>query len=181
MRETSWLRLFVLLAGAAIMTSGLPAKEPAATVDCSTWTLDGYRPGMRGPEILAVRPATQHLQEQAQVVVPGQFSGVIVVDSVNRLQKWDVKYEATDADAIRADMQKRFGAPTSDVTGNIIDDATDTVRQRRTIWWSTACDAAVIVYEDTALRGAEGHTVKATLARASTLTPGIATWTTLFK
>jgi hypothetical protein len=135
--------------------------------DCSIWALDGYRIGMGGEEILAVRSITLHVWGQAQVVAPGRFRGVLVLDATNHLEKWDVVYDAKDGETLRAEMRGRYGEPASDVSGNIIDDDSDTVRQRRTTWRSTACDAEIIVYENTSVRGSPGHTVGATLARSA--------------
>ena len=162
-------RTLRLLAIAGLACAGIGIAGAADAPDCSQWTLDGYHVGMEGRDVLAVRSVTLHVDGQAQAVQPGKFHGVLVLDRLDRLETWDVAYDDADAGGLRDAMQGRLGKPTSDVTGNIIDDATDTVRQRRTIWWSSACDAAIIVYEDTSLRGTPGHTIHATLARASTL------------
>ena len=147
----------VALVAAAYMPAG------AAPVDCSAWTLDGYRIGMTGEEMLAVRSVTLHVEGQAQVVVPGSFRGVLVLDKQSRLREWDVVYDARGADALRTEMLERLGAPVSDVSGDIVE-----ARQRRMIWRSTACDAAILVYDTTSTDGSV-HTVRATLARASAL------------
>ncbi len=165
---------FFGLTGAAVRGPG------AAAPDCSSWTLDGYRLGMRGDELLAVRSVTLHLEGQAQVTDPGKFHGVLVLDALNRLVKWDVRYNATNGESVRAEMRERLGSPISDVTGTVPGDEPDSVRQRRTIWWSTTCDAAIIVYENTSLRGSPGHFVTGTLVRASMLPPGLTQMKTLF-
>ena len=174
-------RLLVALALAFFGLTGAAVRGPrAAAPDCSKWTLDGYRLGMRGDELLAVRSVTLHLEGQAQVAEPGKFHGVLVLDALNRLVKWDVRYDAANGESVRAELRKRLGSPISDVTGTVPGDELDSVRQRRTIWWSTTCDAAIIVYENTSLRGSPGHSVTATLARASMLPPGLPQMKTLF-
>jgi hypothetical protein len=171
------------IAGLAFIVFGITgaaAQDPnAASLDCSNWTLDGYRLGMRGDELLGVRSVTLHQEGQAQVIEPGKLQGVLVLDGLNRLQNWDVRYDTADGEGLRAEMRERHGEPISGVSGNI-DDETSGVRQRRTIWQSKACDALIIVYENTSVRGAPGHTASATLARASSLPPGLAEMKTLF-
>jgi hypothetical protein len=170
---------------------GTPAEEPRAATpgvpagaaigpNCSIWTLDGYRIGMGGTEILAVRSITIHVWGQAQAIEPGKLRGVLVLDASNHLEKWDVAYDKEDGEKLRAEMRERLGEPASDVSGTIIDDGPDSVRQRRTIWQSPACDAAIIVYENTSVRGTPGHSVNATLARASMFRPGFAEAKSLF-
>jgi hypothetical protein len=166
--------LLVVLAFAVFGLTG------AATPDCSNWTLDGYRLGMRGDEVLAVRSVTRHVEGQAQAIEPGRFHGVLVLDALNRLEKWDAIYANPDGGGLRAEMKSRFGEPTADVTGDVPGDEPDSVRQRRTIWWSTTCDAAIIIYESTSTRGTPGHTVSVVLARASILKPGLAEMKSLF-
>lgn len=161
----------------ALMVLG-PAE--AAAPDCSHWTLDGYRLGMRGDELLAVRSVTLHVEGQAQAIEPGKFHGVLVLDAADRLDKWEVVYDRAEGEALRAEMRKRLGSPISDVTGTVPGDEPDSVRQRRTLWWSTSCDAAVIVYENTSLRGSPLHSVTATLARTSMLPPGLPQMKSLF-
>jgi hypothetical protein len=172
------------LAGLAFIALGIASaavQEPnAAALDCSGWTLDGYRLGMHGDELLSVRSVTLHVEGQAQAVEPGRLQGVLVLDGLNRLEKWDVRYDTTSGERLRAEMREQHGEPTSDVTGNTENDGSDAVRQRRTIWRSKDCDAAIIIYELTSARGAPGHTVSATLARASILPPGLAEMKTLF-
>ena len=173
--------LLVELALALFGLTGAAAQEPkAAAPDCSQWTLDGYRLGMPGDEILAVRSVTLHVEGQAQAIEPGKFRGVLVLDALNRLEKWDVRYDAANGAGLRAEMRERFGEPISDVSGDLLRDESDTVLQRRTIWRSTACDAVIIVYENTSERGSPGHTVAATFARTSMLPPGLAEMKTLF-
>jgi hypothetical protein len=170
-----------LLLGLAftLFGSARPA-EGANAANCSIWTLDGYHLGMRGDELLAVRSVTLHVEGQAQAIEPGKLHGVLVLDSLDRLEKWEVVYDTGDGEGLRAEMRRRFGASTSDVTGNIPGDEPDSVRQRRTIWWSTSCDAAIIVYENTSLRGTPLHSVNAILARTSMLPPGLVEMKTLF-
>jgi len=163
MRSSLFLGLALAAFGSAI----------AAPPDCSSWTLDGYRLGMPGDELLAVRSVTMHVENQAQANEPGRFQGVLVLDVLNRLQKWDVRYDAAEGDELRADLEARIGEPASDVSGYRSGDETDTARQRRTIWWSTACDAAIIVYDNDSARGAPGRRVSATLARTSAFPPGL--------
>jgi hypothetical protein len=135
---------------------------------------------MRGDELLAVRSVTLHVEGQAQAIEPGKLHGVLVLDRLDRLNRWEVNYDKADGEGLRAEMRRQFGAPTSDVTGNIPGDEPDSVRQRRTIWWSTSCDAAIIVYENTSLRGTPLHSVNAILARTSMLPKGLAEMKTLF-
>ena len=172
------------LAGLALTLFGLTgaaAQGPkAAAPDCSKWTLDGYRLEMRGDELLAVRSVTLHVEGQAQVTEPGKLQGVLVLDALNRLVKWDVRYDAANGESLRAEMKSRFGEPIADVSGDLPGDESDRVRQRRTIWRSTACDAAIIVYENASSRGTAVHVVNATLARPAILTPGLAEMKTLF-
>lgn len=167
-----------LFIGIAIAAFGL--SDAAAPPDCSAWTLDGYRLGMRGDEVLAVRSVTLHMEGQAQAIVPGKFQGVLVLDALNRLEKWDVAYRATNADALRADLQGRYGKPVADVSGDLNADASTTVRQRRTIWRSVTCDVAIILYENVSVRGLPINSVHATLARASGLPAGFIEMKTLF-
>jgi hypothetical protein len=166
------------LASATVLKSETAVRgdqgEEAIALDCSTWTLDGYRLGMGGDEILAVRSVTLHMEGQAQAIEPGRFHGVLVLDAMNRLTKWDVTYHATDGTALRAELQEQFGVPTLDVSGNILDNESETVRQRRTVWWSRACDAAILVYQNTSVRGKPVNSVSATLVRASSFKQGIA-------
>jgi hypothetical protein len=135
---------------------------------------------MRGEEILAVRSVTLHVQHQAQAIQPGRFQGVLVLDLLNRLQKWEVRYDAAEGERLRAELEARLGEPTSDVSGELPGDETKPVRQRRTIWWSTPCDAAIVVYENEAVGATPGRTISATLARTSMLPPGLAQMKTLF-
>ena len=169
------------LAFALVGSSRVGLAEGATSPDCSSWGLDGYRLGMGGEEILAVRSVTIHVWGQAQVIEPGQLHGALVLDSSNHLEKWEVAYDRKEGAQLRAELTARFGEPASDVSGNVIDDATDTVRQRRSIWRSASCDAAIIVYENTSVRGAPGHTVHATLVRASALPQGLVEMKTLFR
>ena len=172
---------FAGLAFTAFGLTGAAAQAPdAAALDCSRWTLDGYHLGMRGDELLTVRSVTLHVEGQAQVIEAGRFHGVLVLDALNRLVKWDAIYDNPNGEGLRAEMKSRFGEPTADVSGNIIDDDSDTVRQRRTIWRSTTCDAAIITYDNTSVRGTPRHTVLATLVRASMLPTGLAEMKTLF-
>lgn len=164
----------------AIAIAAYGSTKAAAPPDCSVWALDGYRLGMRGDELLAVRSVTLHVEGQAQVSEPGKFSGVLVLDALNRLQKWDVLYHADNADALRADLQDRYGNPVSDVSGVLSSDPATTVRQRRTIWRSATCDAAIILYENASVRGTPVHSVHATLTLASSLRPGFIAMKTLF-
>lgn len=166
-----------LSSGVAHEVGNASPKDPiekAVALDCSSWTLDGYRIGMRGDEVLAVRSVTLHVEGQAQAMEPGRFQGVLVLDALNRLEKWDVVYHTKDGEGLRAEMRERFGEPSSDNFGNILDTESDTVRQRRTIWRSTTCDAAIVIYENTSVRGTPLHSVSATLARASSLKHGFA-------
>jgi len=179
----SWLGFasFLFVTAAAQAAGGETAPEDArrsATIACSEWTLDGYRLGMSGQELLAIRSVTLHVEGQAQVIEPGRFQGALVLDTLNRLQKWDVRYSAAAGDGLRAEMQKRFGRPSSDVSGSPTGSPEDS--QRRTIWWSSACDTAIIVYEHSAEPGTRGGSVSASLTRASILTPGILEMKTLF-
>jgi hypothetical protein len=171
------------LAGLALIVfggTGPAAQEPnAAALDCSKWMLDGYHLGMRGDELLAVRSVTLHVAGQAQVVEAGRLQGVLVLDTLNRLEKWDVRYDTADGEGLRAEMREWLGEPISDVTG-MIDNESGAIRQRRTLWQSKDCDAAIIVYETTSVRGAPAHTVSATLARASILPPNLAEMKTLY-
>jgi hypothetical protein len=168
------------LALAMIASTRVVSAEDAASSGCSSWSLDGYRLGMGGEEILAVRSVTIHVWGQAQVIEPGTLHGALVLDASNHLEKWEAAYDRKEGDQLRAELTARFGEPSSDVSGNVIDDTTDTVRQRRAIWRSTSCDAAIIVYENTSVRGARGHTVHATLVRASALPQGLIEMKTLF-
>jgi len=135
---------------------------------------------MQGDEVLAVRSVTLHVRGQAQAIEPGKFHGVLVLDPSDRLDKWEAIYDKAEGEALRAEMQKRLGTPVSDITGTVPGDEPDSVRQRRTIWWGASCDAAIIVYENTSLRGSPGHSVSATLARASSLPAGLPHMKTLF-
>jgi hypothetical protein len=157
----------LLLVGALAVAAASPA-----TIDCTAWTLDGYRIGMGRDEILAVRSITLHTEGQAQVVEPGRFSGVLVLDSAFGLAKWDVHYKTTDGNALRAELRERYGDPASEVTGDLPGDPSEPMRQRRTIWWNSACDVAIIVYENSSVRGTPMHSVQATLVRASRLSKG---------
>jgi hypothetical protein len=102
-----------------------------------------------------------------------------VLDTLNRLEKWDVRYDTADGEGLRAEICEWLGEPISDVTG-MIDNESGAIRQRRTLWQSKDCDAAIIVYETTSVRGAPAHTVSATLARASILPPNLAEMKTLY-
>ena len=173
--------LVVALALTFLGLTGAAAREPnAAAPDCSKWALDGYRLGMRGAELLAVRSVTLHVEGQAQVTETGKLHGVLVLDALNLLEKWDVRYDAGNGERLRAEMRERFGEPISDFSGDLPGDESDTVRQRRTIWQSTDCDAVIIVYENTSVHGSQGPTVSAELARTSMLPPGLAEMKTLF-
>lgn len=184
-----FLRAVVAVAtlfGLSVATSGqspdaVRASEQAtadkqvqeSSTDCSAWMLDGYRLGMRGDEILAVRSVTLHVAGQAQAGERGKFQGVLVLDALNRLEKWDVKYRTRSGDALRAQLRERFGEPISDVVGNILENGTDTIRQRRTCWQSVSCDVAIVVSDNVSVRGGEGHSISACLARASSFPKGL--------
>lgn len=159
----------------AIVMLGLAfgGLDAAAAPDCSAWTLDGYALGMTGDAVLAVRSVTLHVKGQAQVVQPGKLHGVIVIDDAGRLEKWDVGYDDLAAEPLRTQLTARLGAPASDVTGTLMEEESLTVRQRRTIWRDAACDAAILVYENTAAGGRNGGSVRATLTRASSLPKGL--------
>ena len=171
---------FVPVAGDCVAAPASGEGKPSA-VDCASWTLDGYRLGMRGDELLAIRSLTLHVEGQAQVIEPGRFRGVLVLNSLNSLEKWDVIYQTQDGTALRAQIRERFGEPASDVSGNISDEDASAGRQHRTIWWSQTCDVALIVYEDNVAGEAAGHTVHAALTRASRLPRGLIQWKTLHR
>ena len=171
----AWLVVVALAA-----SGGTPSAGNADPTDCSKWALDGYRVGMRGDELLAVRSVTLHVERQAQAIEPGKLYGVLVLDASNRLEKWDVLYDPTHGDALRAEMKSSFGEPISDVSGDLWNDGSSTARQRRSIWRSTTCDAAIILYDDTFLHGSASRSVHATLIRASSLPPGLVEMKTLF-
>jgi len=137
------------------------------TIDCTKWTLDGYRLGMTRDEILAVRSVTLHVEGQAQVVEPGKLSGVLVLAPTG-LAKWDVKYETKNGDALRAELTDRFGGPFSDGDAPMPGDDATGLRRRATIWRDGTCDVAIVVSE-TASKDGSTHLVQATLARASSL------------
>jgi hypothetical protein len=158
----------VIVSGLLVGALAVAAARPATT-DCTAWTLDGYRIGMGPDEIVAVRSITLHIEGQAQVVEPGTLSGVLVLEPTIGLSKWDVRYETTDGDALRAELSERFGQPTSDISGTLPGDASSSLQERRTIWWNAPCDVAIIVYENSSVGGTPVHSVHATLARASTL------------
>lgn len=159
----------------------LAIPEPdARTADCANWTLDGYHLGMRGDELLAVRSLTLHVEGQAQAIEPGRFRGVLVLDALNSLKKWDAIYQTKDGTALRAELRERFGEPASDVSGNLSDGDPGAGRQHRTIWWSPSCDAALIVYENSTGSGSAERMVSATLVRASSLPRGLIQSKTLF-
>lgn len=179
MRHRARSRLLAALIAALSTWIGVVAA--AGPNECSGWTLDGYRLGMRGDELLAIRSLTLHVEGQAQAIEPGRFHGVLVLDALNSLKKWDVVYETNDGSALRAEMGGRFGDPASDVSGNLAENDPSAGRQRRTIWWNQACDVAIIVYEHSNVGGSEGHTVSATLARASSLPQGLIQMKTLFR
>jgi hypothetical protein len=175
--RSSWLTGLTLTV--LLSTSAAAQSQDASAIDCSKWTLDGYRLGMRGDEILAVRSVTLHVQHQAQAIEPGKFQGVLVLDLFNRLQKWDVHYDAAKGEKVRAELGARLGDPISEVSGELPGDETKPVRQRRTIWWSTPCDAAIVLYENEAVSATPGRSVSATLARTSMLPAGLAQMKTL--
>jgi len=131
----------------AALSTWLGAVAAAGPDECSGWTLDGYRLGMRVDELPAVRSVTLHVDGQAQSIEPGRFHGVLVLDVLKSLKKWDVVYETNDGTALRAEMRRRFGDPASDVSGNLAENDPGAGGQRRTVWWSQACDVAIIVYE----------------------------------
>ena len=164
-------------AGEATIAS--PAEDGTPT-NCSNWTLDGYRLGMRGDELLSLRAVTLYAEGQAQAIEPGRFRGVLVLDGLNNLKKWDVIYQTKDGSVLRSEFSARFGKPISDVAGNISDNSPDAGRQRRTIWRNKICDVAIILYENTEGGGTTGSTVSATLIRASSLLPGLVEMKTLF-
>ena len=167
------LLLFVL------MVAAFTGHGSARAADCSQWTLDGYRLRMSGAEVLAVRSVTIHLEGQAEVDQPGKFHGAVVLDALNRLETWNVRYEHADPDGLRAEFKARFGEPVSDLSGDVFEDGPDTLHERRTIWRSTTCDAAIIVY-DRSTRNETHHSVSVTLQRASQLRPGLTEMKTLF-
>ncbi len=179
-------RIALLLLPAATITGvvAAPAAEPAVppiSIDCPAWTLDGYRLGMTPADVLAVRSVTLHVRGQAQAVEPGRFRGVLVFDDGNALEKWDVAYENAKGDDLRAEMRRRYGEPVSDVSGSAAGDDASGLRQRRTLWLSKSCDAAILVYETSGTEGKSGATVMATLARASTLRHGLEEMKSLFR
>jgi hypothetical protein len=146
------------------------SSERAAANGCAGWTLDGYRIGMGRDEAAAVRAATSQISGQLQVVEPGKFSGVLVFDDRDKLQKWDVKYDVTDGETLRTETWKRFGNPTSDDSGHPvylppIED------ERETIWHNTTCGSAIVLIDHTfAEQGTPlVHHVQGLLIPASTL------------
>lgn len=161
------------LLAASMLTLSLATQGAPESTACSKWTLDGYVLGMRGDALLAVRSVTLHVKGQAQVVQPGKLHGVLVLDDAARLEKWDVYYEADDAGRLRAELTSRLGSPVADVAGTLLETETASIRQRRTIWREAACDAAILVYEDTASGDKTGKSVRATLVRASILPEGL--------
>jgi hypothetical protein len=176
-------RSAVLIALAIVSFGALSAQAadpPSIPSDCSKWTLDGYHIGMLGTELLAVRSVTLHVEGQAQVVEPGRFHGVLVLDALNRVQKWDVVYQTTNGDPLRAELRARFGDPASDVSGDASATNPEGGHQRRTIWRSKACDVAIILYDLSGGHGSQGQGISASLVRASTLKPGFVEMKTLF-
>ena len=175
--RTCVARLVLVVATVAFVCgSGFGADVP----DCSAWALDGYHVGMLGTELLAVRSVTLHVEGQAQVDEPGKLHGVLVLDALNRLEKWDVRYNTSTGGALRAELRARFGEPASDVSGSPTGDNSDPSRQRRTIWLSRTCDAAIILNEVTSGSGTDDRSISATLTRASSLRPGLVEMKTLF-
>lgn len=172
MKRASKVILMLGLALGGLDTAGAP--------DCSAWTLDGYAIGMTGEAVLAVRSVTLHVKGQAQVVLPGKLHGVIVIDDAGLLEKWDVGYDDVDAEPLRGQLTARLGAPASDVSGNLMEAESVTVRQRRTIWRDAGCDAAILVHENTASGGRGGGSVRAMLTRASSLPKGLVELKTLY-
>jgi hypothetical protein len=164
----------LVLAGLVLFAFGSALAD-----DCSSWTLDGYHLGMAGAELLAVRSVTLHVEGQAQVIEPGKFSGALVLDALNNLETWDVRYDAPYADGLSAALRARFGEPAADVSGTLPGFPAN-IRQRRTIWLSKACDTAIIVYENYSVRGAPDRSVHASLTRASKLLPGLVDMKTLY-
>ena len=145
----------------------------AALSNCSLWTLDGYSVGMGASDLLSVRPATSYVEGQCQAVVAGKLHGALVLDSGGRLQKWDVQYDAVTGDDVREALTARFGCPVSEtVTHSSSDRATDVV-EKKTMWLSAACDAAIVVDEYVGhVQGVPTRRVGALLVRASTLEDG---------
>ena len=127
---------------------------------------------MLGTELLAVRSVTLHAEGQAQVIEPGKLHGVVVLDALNRLEKWDVSYDTSNGEALRAELRERFGEPASDVSGNAPGDSSAPLRVRRMIWLSRTCDAAIILYERASGSAAADRTISAILTRASSLKSG---------
>jgi hypothetical protein len=168
--------------GANNLHAGQPTTraENAAIADCALWALDGYHVGMLGTELLAVRSVTLHVEGQAQAIEPGRFHGVLVLDALNRLEKWDVVYHTSNGDALRAQMRERYGEPASDISESLPAVELDAARMRRTIWLSKPCDTAIIIYERASTPDTSAHTVSAILARSSSLKPGLAEMKTLF-
>ncbi len=178
-------RIALLLLPAATITGvvAAPAAEPAVppiSIDCPAWTLDGYRLGMTPADVLAVRSVTLHVRGQAQAVEPGRFRGVLVFDDGHALEKWDVAYENTKGDDLRAEMRRRYGEPVSDVSGSVAEDDEGGLRQRRTLWLNKSCDAAIVVYEYSRSGNPPGASVNAMLIRASGLEPGLIEMKSLF-
>ena len=165
--------LAVAVSGVAFAADPTPAPTPAPTridmvmrsdmVDCTKWTLDGYRLGMSRNEILAVRSVTVHVEGQAQVVVPGTLSGVLVLGPTG-LAKWDVKYETKTGDALRAELTQRFAGPYLDTNDPNPGDEAASLRRRTTAWRDGTCDVELVVSETGAADGST-HSVQATLSR----------------
>lgn len=158
-----------------------PQTETTLKSNCSSWMLEGFNLGMQRDALLAVRPVTFAVTDEGRAFETFKFKGSLWLDGKNRLQEWYVIYDAADGDGVRAAMKTKFGEPIADVSGNIIEDEKDVLFEKRTIWWSTQCDAAMVIYEDTPLKGTLGHHVSVRLARPSRLPAGIDKWKTLSK
>ena len=156
-----------LLALTLFMAPGFDLGTGSAA--CRAWELDGYRIGMSRDEILDVRSVTIHKEGQAEVVQRGHFSGVLVLDPTIGLEKWQVHYEHREAEELRAELTSRLGKPVSDETKTMFEDPTNAMRQRRTIWRSDACNAAIAVDETINTGDTASRSVVVTLAVSSRL------------
>jgi len=166
-------------AGIVSPTNSAPIAEVG---DCSVWALDGYRVGMTLRDILAVRPAVSYVDRQYQAIVRGKLHGVLLLGWSGDLEKWDVVYDDVTGDTLRAALEKRFGSPTSEtVTHSSSDRATDIV-ERKVMWTSIACDAAIIVDEQAGqVQGVPTRRVGAILVRATSLEDGLKLKTSKFE
>jgi hypothetical protein len=155
--------------------SGSETVIETASVDCSAWSLNGYRLGMPLEEARALRETKAGQSRpgagQATFTVKeeGRMAGTLIFDAGTRLVAWSTVYLGADPDEIRTALIGRLGPP-------VLDDRVgtdgktrfgDEYRRLVTAWRSEACGAGVVLAISTATQNEEVTSVRVSLVAAA--------------